>query len=79
MAYLKVIKNFLESSKLLLSRRKLFLWLFQENFLFQADNILLGIFLVGKNICLGRFFVGNSGVSDGQVKYCLKEQIFNLF
>ena len=78
MAYLKVIKNFLESSKLLLSRRKLFLWLFQENFLFQAD-ICLGIFLVGKNICLGRFLVGNSGVSDGQVKYCLKEQIFNLF
>ena len=79
MAYLKVIKNFLESSKLLLSRRKLFLWLFQEKyFLFQAD-ICLGTFLVGKNICLGRFLVGNSGVSDGQVKYCLKEQIFNLF
>ena len=69
MAYLIARTNLLEFSKFLLSIIKFLLWLFQENgFLFQAK------------ICLGRFLVlVKSGLSDGQVKYCLKEVIFYLF
>ena len=54
MAYLKVRKNFLESSKFLLSIRKFFLWLFQaKDFLFQA-KICLGRFLVSKKWLIWR-------------------------